>query len=137
MVLFVNMIIYFPICHLYRSGNAGSVCCFLVPLLLAPFFEALPLSCPTLPYFRPAVPTLQLQTDNRSIQLYRYGIQPRTPLHCSFILWQSKAISLYSQHLYVNAFLPAKIRQIGSLSLLPRNCFIFLFTDCLCKTHLL
>ena len=29
MVLFVNMIIYFPICHLYRSGNAGSVCCFL------------------------------------------------------------------------------------------------------------
>ena len=82
MVLFVNMIIYFPICHLYRSGNAGSVCCFLVPLLLAPFFEALLLSCPTLPYFQPAVPTLQLQTDNRSIQFYRYGIQPRTPLHC-------------------------------------------------------
>lgn len=27
----------------------------------------------------------------------------------------------------------AKIRQIGSLSLLPRNCFIFLFTDCLCR----
>ena len=85
MVLFVNMIIYFPICHLYRSGNAGSVCCFLVPLLLAPFFEALPLSCPTLPYFRPAVPTLQLQTDNRSIQLYRYGIQPRTPLLCTIL----------------------------------------------------
>ena len=55
-------------------------------------------------------------------------------LHRSFILRQGKVISLYAQHLDINPFLLTKFRQISSL---PCNCFIFLFADRLCKSHLL
>ena len=58
-------------------------------------------------------------------------------LHRSFILRQGKVISLYTQHLDINSFLLTKFRQISSLPLLPCNCFIFLFADRLCKSHLL
>ena len=57
--------------------------------------------------------------------------------HRSFILRQGKVIPLYAQYLDINPFFLTKFRQISSLPLLPCNCFIFLFADRLCKSHLL
>ena len=55
-----------PLCHFYVCG---SVCYFPGPLLPVAS-SAISLSyCPLLPYFRSAVPTLQLPTDNLHIPL--------------------------------------------------------------------
>ena len=55
-----------PLCHFYVGG---SVCYFLVPALPVVSSVILPSCCPILPYFRSAVPTLQLPTDNLHIPL--------------------------------------------------------------------